>query len=597
MAQTSTEHDHAALCHGVKVPHSPFLNDTRIRRMGEGTYEGDEIRGALEVVRKGDRVLEMGAGLGVVGAVIAKNAEPEAVLSFEANPNLIPHIQALYALNNLQDRIEVRHQVVLSAPEQPERVTFHLRTSFLGSSLIDQDKRRTMPVDVPTVSYDTVVDTFRPDVLVMDIEGGEKDFLMHADLRGIRAVVIEFHPDVYGKGGAHACKTALQNAGFTVRKDLSTRFVWACTRPDWQAHRDASWPRASFGWSHEIETLREAVIVPKDGDALIGPSGVQTAAGEDVPMAAHWRNTRRLTLPFDPPGKPDRLEGRWLWGGLLYWNFPHFIAETIARLWAIDAMSEPLDGMVFVPRRKGTRGRLMTYQKGIFDAFGIDLPVRVVNQPLQVDELIVPGQGFGLGDITHGTEAFRAFVHERFGAAIAAEGPERLYITRSQLAPGKGALLGESVLEEHLRAEGYETFAPEKYDIATQIARYKAAKHIIACDGSALHVFAMCGRANQELAIITRRKSAAASLIARHVTAFTGRAPTVIHALRNEWLHPETRRKRMAVGEPDMPALQDALREAGFVSGKTPWPDLDPDFIGAALGPRYRPADQVAGGL
>ena len=90
----------AALCKGVRVPHSPFLNETRIRRIQEARYEGEEIAGALHVVRQGDRVLEMGAGLGVVSAVTALNARPARILSFEANPALIPHIRALHAEQN-----------------------------------------------------------------------------------------------------------------------------------------------------------------------------------------------------------------------------------------------------------------------------------------------------------------------------------------------------------------------------------------------------------------------------------------------------------------------------------------------------------------
>ena len=581
---------HAALCHGVKVPPSPFLNDTRIRRMGEGKYEGEEIRGALEVIRPGDRVLEMGSGLGVVGAVIAKHAKPEAVLSFEANPNLIPHINALYDLNGLRDRIEVRHQVVLAAPEPPEHVTFHLRTSFLGSSLIDQKKRRTTGVDVPTVAYDSVVDEFRPDVLVMDIEGGEQDFLRHADLRGVRAIIIEFHPDVYGKPGAHDCKTILQKAGFEKRKDVSTRFVWAATRPDWQAHADASWPRPGFGWSHDIQTVPQAVIKPTDGDSLIGPAGVQTADGADVPTAAHWRNTRRVTMPFDPPATRKPLAGRWLWGGVLYWNFAHFVAESLGRLWALDGGTKDIDGIVFVPRRSGDRTSLLSFQTGVFEALGIDLPIVVADEPLEVEELIVPGQGFGLGAIVEGTPAFRSFIHDRFGAGIAPDGPERLYISRSQLSANRGGLLGETLLEEHLRTEGYEIFSPEKHDIATQIARYKAAKQIISCDGSALHLFAFCGRADQDVAMIIRRKSAATTLIERHITHFTGRAPQPIDCLRAEWQQPGTRRARLVVGEPDMPGLQDALRAGGFITDGAAWPALTPDFIRAALGPRYESA-------
>ncbi|WP_415920107.1 FkbM family methyltransferase [Tateyamaria sp. SN6-1] len=582
--------EHAALCHGVMVPASPFLNDARVRRMNEGTYEGQEIKGALELIRKGDRVMEMGAGLGVVGAVIAKNAKPEAVLSFEANPNLLPHIRGLYEVNGLQDRIEVRHNVVVAAPKPPEHVTFHLRTSFLGSSLVEQDKRRTTPVDVPTVAYDAVVDEFRPDVLVMDIEGGEQDFLRHADLRGIRAIIIEFHPKVYGRSGAHDCKTILQNAGFEKCKDISTRFVWACTRPEWQAHPDASWPRASFGWSQTIETVKKATVMPPEGDLLIGPSGVQTAKGDDVPASAHWRNTRRLTLPFDRPATRKKVAGRWLWGGMLYWNFAHFVAESLGRLWALEAEEKPFDGIVFVPRRGGTRTGLLSFQKGVFDALGIDVPIMVADAALEVEELVVPGQGFGLGAISAGTPAYRDFARARFGADIEADGPDRLYISRSKLPAGRGGLLGESVLEAHLADEGYTVFCPEEHDIATQIAHYKAAKQIISCDGSALHLFAMCGRADQELAMIIRRKSAATQLITRHLTAFTGRAPLEVNCLRAEWQHPNSKRARTAVGEPDMAALQEALRTGGFVSGDATWDPLSEDYIRTALGPRYKVA-------
>ena len=89
----------AAVCKGVRVPHSPFLNETRIRRIDEARYEGEEITGALAVVREGDRVLELGAGLGVVGSVTALNARPAKVMSFEANPALIPHIRAMHVEN------------------------------------------------------------------------------------------------------------------------------------------------------------------------------------------------------------------------------------------------------------------------------------------------------------------------------------------------------------------------------------------------------------------------------------------------------------------------------------------------------------------
>ena len=260
----------AAECHGINVPQSPFLNETRIQRINAGRYERKEIDGALAVVRPGDRVLEMGAGLGLVGAIVAKKAAPEAVLSFEANPNLIPHIRALYALNGLQEKITLRNQVVISAPDQPETLLFHLRNSFLGSSLIDSDMRETTEVQVPTASFDDIRRSFKPDVLLMDIEGGELEFLRHAALDGLRAVVMEFHPEAYGREGMRECKRILERAGFRKSPGHCTRQVWACIFDP--AERP---PVPEGGWSTEITTLDNALVILPEDSGLVQPAMMQ----------------------------------------------------------------------------------------------------------------------------------------------------------------------------------------------------------------------------------------------------------------------------------------------------------------------------------
>ena len=220
----------AAHCHGVDVPQSPFLSEARIKRINNARYEGQEIAGALKVVRKGDRVLELGAGLGVVGGVTAHNCKPARVVSFEGNPNLIPHIRALYALNGLEDVIEVRNEVLISAPDRPESLPFQLHKSFLGSSLSRDPSGAREIVHVPTASYDALRADLKPDVLLMDIEGGELEFLEHADLTGIRSMVVEFHPGVYQVEGLRRCKSILREAGFVNDPDLSTRTVWVTER-------------------------------------------------------------------------------------------------------------------------------------------------------------------------------------------------------------------------------------------------------------------------------------------------------------------------------------------------------------------------------
>ncbi|MCE0506866.1 MULTISPECIES: FkbM family methyltransferase [unclassified Roseivivax] len=220
----------AATCHGVQVPQSPFLTETRIQRIAAARYEGDEIRGALAVVRPGDRVIELGAGLGLVGAVTALNRAPARILAFEPNPELQEHIRGLYALNGLEHRLELRQAVVDAGPDRPETRTFHIHASYLGSSLIAPEARRSRPVEVPTQSWAALREAEAPTVLLCDIEGGELDFLRAADLTGLRALVIEFHPGVYGREGMRECKRILTRAGFAKHEEVSTRLVWTAIR-------------------------------------------------------------------------------------------------------------------------------------------------------------------------------------------------------------------------------------------------------------------------------------------------------------------------------------------------------------------------------
>ena len=85
-------------------------------------------------------------------------------------------------------------------------------------------------MQVKTAGFNETVAALKPDVLIMDIEGGELDVLKDADLSSIRAVVLEFHPGAYGIEGMRTCKDILKKAGFERIESHSTRTVWACER-------------------------------------------------------------------------------------------------------------------------------------------------------------------------------------------------------------------------------------------------------------------------------------------------------------------------------------------------------------------------------
>lgn len=572
----------AAECHGVAVPMSPFLTDARIERINAESYEGQELAGALAVVKPGDRVLEMGAGLGIVSGVVGKNCAPAAVLSFEANPQLIPHIRALHALNGLNACMEVRNAVLLSAPDAPREVAFHVRKSYLGSSLVDTEKRQTTRVDVPTARYEEIHESFAPSVLLIDIEGGELDFLRHAPLDGVRAVVIEFHPGVYGTPAMRECKRILKRAGLHPIDALSSRKVWTCAR-----QQDAVPPAPDGGWSTQVETLSNAIIVPPKASGLVQAAGVLDARGQFSSSAVLWRNGRALMVPPEVPKTPlAERSGTWLWGGVLWVHFGHFLVESLSRLWCLKDVGAPVDGILYVPKRPTVGSEIKAFQRDLARHFGWHVPLVAVTAPERVEQLIVAGQGFGLGKMSSATAPFRKAVAQHFARTVAPEGPEKLYISRSKLPKGRGGLIGERALEAHLKSAGYSVFHPQEQSIDEQIARYKAAGMIIAAEGSALHLLGMVAGPEQKIAVIVRRPSGATRNIQRQITAFTGQPPLMLSHLVASWTPQAKAKPRLWYGEIDFKALRTGLQKGGFLPITSDvWRNLGAAEVQEDLGP------------
>lgn len=335
-------------------------------------------------------------------------------------------------------------------------------------------------------------------------------------------------------------------------------------------------PLPEGGWSEEIRILEQATVVPPVENGFVQAAGVLDTNGAYCEHGALWRKFRPLTTePAPPTGEVQQLAGRWLWGGVLWAHFGHFLVESTSRLWALDHLEKPVDGILFIPKRPRTGESIRGFHTGFLDLMAPDLSMRVAASPTQVEELIVPGQGFGLGLITAGTARFRSAIHNRFAKDIAPEGPEKIYLSRSALGLGKGGMLGEERLEELLQAEGYEVFHPQQHDLATQIARYKAAKKVVAADGSALHLYAMVGRPDQSVAMILRRQSTSNNLLASNVTHFCGAEPKVISALRTEWVRKNQKKSsRLSFGELDHSVIGAALSAGGFISGDGQWPVL-----------------------
>lgn len=217
---------------GIRMPKHPRFTTGMIRRaLREGTYETRECEAVLRVTRPGDRVLEFGGGLGYVSTLVAVRRAPSRIVTVEANPDLIPYIRSVHEANGVS--CATLHHGVVAAESGGDR-PFHVRHNLLGSSAESDTDPASITAchAVPRLGAAELVAQERPDILVCDIEGAEAEALSAADWSGLRAAVIELHPQWIGPAGVRAVFDAMHRGGLTFFPKASHGKVTTFLR-DW----------------------------------------------------------------------------------------------------------------------------------------------------------------------------------------------------------------------------------------------------------------------------------------------------------------------------------------------------------------------------
>ncbi len=362
-------------------------------------------------------------------------------------------------------------------------------------------------------------------------------------------------------------------------------------------------PEISGSIASQIDQFSGAIVIPPPEGDRNRPQprlGVLTASGEEVENSITWRGENRVSLtPAMPPASEIQdLAGRWIYMGPLFGHFGHFMVESIARLWALREVGE-IDGVVFVPKFHRRPQHILERYLPLLRSLGVG--VRVVNLEVstRVENLFVPVQGFGLYQMIDGAPEFRDYMRQKAFRDIAPCGPEKVYISRTQLPPARGCVLGEDRLESWLEAEGYAPFHPQKHDLLEQVAAYKSATHIVSLDCSPLHLVALAGNPDQKVGIIARRSGDFDQMFARQIRAFTKAQVCTVNALvRNLVAKGQNRVSRESWGELDFARVYTALCQGQLVGGQDPWRPLSQaearaaaDAAGERAGTSFQPLE------
>jgi FkbM family methyltransferase len=199
--------------HGVTIPiDRKIITDRILYSIIRGRYEGTEARAVKSMVKPQDRVLELGAGIGLISVVAAKIVGENSVVCVEANPKMVGYIQKVHAANRVNPKIV---NAVAVGKSSTDTISFYLRENFWVSSMSPTPEDYLEVVQVKAASIDHLVREYKPSVVIIDIEGGEVELIDSDWTDAVRLVVMEIHPNVTGEASIRMLENYFEKRGFT----------------------------------------------------------------------------------------------------------------------------------------------------------------------------------------------------------------------------------------------------------------------------------------------------------------------------------------------------------------------------------------------
>lgn len=179
-------------------------------RIENGIYEKDEIYLVNKMDIKDSTVLELGGCLGVLSTILNKKlAKPQNHIVIEPNPELIDTITYNKLHNNCKFKIE---NCVISKNGLHTTFTCYDKAVAGSAHRRDNFEKNPRKYEIKNKTLDDYDHKF--DVIVMDIEGGELQFLYenHEYIKkNTKYIMLEIHERLMFKNFERMCIDVLEN--------------------------------------------------------------------------------------------------------------------------------------------------------------------------------------------------------------------------------------------------------------------------------------------------------------------------------------------------------------------------------------------------
>jgi FkbM family methyltransferase len=186
-------------------------------------YEAPERALTRKYITADATVLELGGCLGVVSCLVNRQlADPRRHVVFEPHPLITRYLEANRANNGC--RFQIRQQIISNA----QTATFYCREPFIAGSSTVRLGRDEIEVATTTVERVEQETGFTFDSLVVDIEGGEREFFAEnvSLVERVRRVIVELHPRIIGNAACAEIRDRFAAAGLSLRRRRGGVEAW-----------------------------------------------------------------------------------------------------------------------------------------------------------------------------------------------------------------------------------------------------------------------------------------------------------------------------------------------------------------------------------
>lgn len=195
----------------------------------KGVYEDSERMLTKKVLKEGDYVLEMGASIGVVTAIISKLIGTSGrLISIEASELLANQTRKWIELKGNSKIIQGFGFPVEKVPSKYKSLNYKFDGNSLGGYIdFSQESDSEKSDNIFDLSRIEIENNFKPSSLILDIEGSEI-VIMEPNVNipaYIQNIVIEMHPDIYGVETENKIIAKFYEFGFIYKMEINHVFL------------------------------------------------------------------------------------------------------------------------------------------------------------------------------------------------------------------------------------------------------------------------------------------------------------------------------------------------------------------------------------